>query len=1738
MKAQAGAGYPVSRPPLPAGPSGSAPSTHNAPRTPGDRLQRAALTTLLATLAVAGNGFNLTLFFGVEILFGSVATLLALVWLGTWPAVLVAAAGGAYTFVLWGHPYALIVLVAEAMAVGWHRDWARRRGILPPPIAVSVALYWTLVGIPLVVLFYHWGLGLAWPQVLLVALKQPVNGIFNAALAGLVLVAAQALLQRQSRLPVGQVLFSVLLAGALIPSLALTAWENLDLKDRREGYTAERLFLFGRLAAHHLEMSRLGSPRKTLHLDLDSELADLKSLLRDALPQGTDPMLWLAAKSIADPTAGPKGDAPIAPPQAFAEIPTHTPGLSLRIPSTSQGPRMAQWHQARYRMQIREVPGLPGYVLNLEISASPLIDTLQTTVSRLLALLLAMTLIGVLIAQRLSLWLVRPLQRLVETSRALPEAIREGKPWPAPIGGLYTETGQLADAVGEMARSLATSFGALEGEKERLRRSAASLENAQSIAHMGSWELEISTGTMTWSDESYRLLGYAPGAVEPSRASFLAAVPAGDHLACEAAFAAALERPEGRYRLEHRALGPDGVPRILLAEGRTTFDAQGRPFRVAGTSLEVTQRRATEDALRAQQERYRLVVDNVEDIIVRTDATGRFEFVSPSYCATFGLPESELIGRLNLPEVHPDDRSSTEEAVAALFRPPHSCRIEHRARTGMGWRWFQWSDRALLNEAGQVVAIVAVGRDTTERKAAELAVVQRESMVSELLALAADLVKLSDNEIDAAIVRALGRIGRFIRADRSYLFLVDERAGTLGNTHEWTTDTVDPAIDRCQGLTDADMPALAARLRAGEPVAIPVVAALGADWAAERAIFESQEIRSLLIVPLVLGDTLLGLVGLDAVSEARDWSEVEVHFLQTFANLMAGTLDRARTTEALRTSYERYDQVARQTRTVTWEVDTRGCYSYISPICEQVIGYRAEELIGKPFYELVPLSRRMSVRAAARESLSRRGVIKDWINPILTADGRHIWLSTNGAPRYAPDGTLLGYRGIDTDISERYRAEERLRESEARLGAVFDNAPLGMALVGPDGRVTLANRALGAFLGCDPAIVAGMPVYGMSPPADRRGDRAIVADLMAGRLESYRATKRYRRMDGQEVWGDLRVTMLPSRQGEPPSPIGMVEDVTELYVANEQRQALEDALGRYTTQLEELVDVVNLPLAPLEQVRALLRLGCRSLGMMAAVLGELDGGHRVLAAVRDDDPEGRLPSVGRHVLEELLRHQGQPGVLRSEQLSGSTVAAGFASCIGLAFDCPRPDGPPDTLILTLWSAEASLELGGPERQILRLVAQRVAAVRHEERMQRDLVIAKERETIGHLASGVAHDFNNLLGVIDANLFYLEAGLKDRNADPEIAEVLEETQSALGQAKVITSGMLSLSRAGGVTLDSVDLESAVAELVRILVQILPPAIRLTVQVPAGLTARSNRGFLQAALLNLALNARDAMPNGGDLCIYALPGRWDESARLAVGRTPPGEGVELSVADTGSGMGPEILAHIFDPLFSTKAKQRGHGLGLFMVQEFVSRSGAGLTVTSIPGEGTRFSLLLPPPGDLAGQDPPTEADAPVPRRPVARLRVLVVDDDPRVRDAVGRLLTLEGIDFAVAAQGADCLALLERQPGFDLVLSDIAMPVLDGIGLCSALARERPEAPRDPDDRSRQRPDRYRRPTPEARGPAKASRSPGPAQCHPGRHCRNLHGSGLLADRRWRPPLTMPIRTGCPLSGHAALAIAPA
>ena len=330
--------------------------------------------------------------------------------------------------------------------------------------------------------------------------------------------------------------------------------------------------------------------------------------------------------------------------------------------------------------------------------------------------------------------------------------------------------------------------------------------------------------------------------------------------------------------------------------------------------------------------------------------------------------------------------------------------------------------------------------------------------------------------------------------------------------------------------------------------------------------------------------------------------------------------------------------------------------------------------------------------------------------------------------------------------------------------------------------------------------------------------------------------------------------------------------------------------------------------------------------------------------------------------------------------------------------------------------------------------------RFEEQVRR----GQRLEAIGRLAAGIAHDFNNILTVISAS-----AQLAGRVGDPDrLAACLDDIRAASARGATLTGHLLALGRAQALTPVSVDLAPLVERMAETLRRVLGDPIVVEVAAATDLPrVMIDPGQLELALLNLAINARDAMPDGGHLAL---------TAARATSRPPglaDGDYLALTVADDGRGMDDETRARIFEPFFTTRGDAGGTGLGLAIALGFLSQSGGTITVDSEPGIGTRFTLYLPV--DRTRIAPPEP-----PRRPHARFAgtIVLVDDRDPVRRALAGLLDELGFTTASAASARDALALLASMPAPpDVLLSDVTMPGRSGLELAAELRRDRPALP---------------------------------------------------------------------------------
>ncbi|HEV8598905.1 MAG TPA: PAS domain S-box protein [Gemmatimonadales bacterium] len=627
--------------------------------------------------------------------------------------------------------------------------------------------------------------------------------------------------------------------------------------------------------------------------------------------------------------------------------------------------------------------------------------------------------------------------------------------------------------------------------------------------------------------------------------------------------------------------------------------------------------------------------------------------------------------------------------------------------------------------------------------------------------------------------------------------------------------------------------------------------------------------------------------------------------------------------------------------------------------------------------------------------------------------------------RRTSDGSA---QAIVRDITERRRAEEVIRSEHALLESILATSVAGVMVVTPTGQVVFLNPAAEAALGIMRAQLAdrtelppgwrllsldGEPLPRSALPARRvmaAGDAVRDARLIV------------ERPDGARRILSINAAPLRDGTGRITAVVLSLSDITEQQLAQQAIQESEQQLQHITSAVPGVV--YQYVVGPGAECR---------FTFMSERAQDLFG---VSAADILADPSCWWAMVDPEDHEAATR-AFRPPVTMLEPRS-------------LDF---RIRGPADQL---RWMRDIATALPArdPERLIWNGV---IIDITDRKRLEEELLQSLKMDSLGRLAGGVAHDFNNLLTVIRGYADVLSGQLSGE--DPRLAEV-REIRRAADRATSLTRQLLAMSRRQVLVPREVDLNALVQDLERMLRRVIGEDIDIVVVAGAELgRVRADPSQLEQVLLNLAVNARDAMPNGGSLTISTIrvrvaPGH-DESA---AGGVAPGDYLVLGVADTGVGMDQETKRRIFEPFFTTKPAGEGTGLGLATVYGIVRQSGGAITVESEPGKGTRFRVFLPCVAErAAGADVSTSA-GPVRSGRAPRSLILLVEDDQGVRQLTCRMLEQYGYEVVPAADGAEALQLLSRlHPGVDAVVSDVMMPGIGGTELIRQLRVSWPELP---------------------------------------------------------------------------------
>ena len=660
-------------------------------------------------------------------------------------------------------------------------------------------------------------------------------------------------------------------------------------------------------------------------------------------------------------------------------------------------------------------------------------------------------------------------------------------------------------------------------------------------------------------------------------------------------------------------------------------------------------------------------------------------------------------------------------------------------------------------------------------------------------------------------------------------------------------------------------------------------------------------------------------------------------------------------------------------------------------------------------------------------------------------DGSWRWVWHRGIAEYE-DGQRTGlFVGSIIDVNEEHRARDALRESEARLRRTVDELPLAAWILQADGTTVFLNKRLREYFG-------GRVGF---PPEDRlialhpEDEPAMLAarDKALSAITSCEIEVRARRHDGAWRWHRLHLTPVRSEDGTPAFFISTAVDIHDARAAAEELAASE---ARWRAMAESIPGPVfeTDPDGFNTYTNAFFQAFTGRTAEALLGRGWLDVLHP------DDRPHAietwgeSLCTLAPYQVEYRMR--ASDGTYRWFLCRGNPQLSPDGAVLrwfGTAMDVT------DIVSAREQAARVAVELEVRVEERTRALAETArelsTEMRRREEVQSALLQAQKLEALGQLTGGIAHDFNNVLAAISGSYELLAR----RATDPAQHRLIDNGRRAVDRAANLVRQLLSFARKQELRPTVLDLTEITGETKDLIAHSLGASVTCEVTVEPGTwTVLADRHQLDVALINLAANARDAMPEGGTLRIAARNLPPDASLPPTVA---PGSFVSITVEDTGLGMPVSVLAHAMEPFFTTKAVGKGSGLGLAMVHGFAVQSGGGLCIHSHEGRGTTVEILLPRAGALSDAD--ADCCCATDPQDSSGYVILLIEDDEHVRPVAAAFLTDLGYNVVEAANADGAYALSNALGRLDLIVSDVRMPGVHGPVIVEKLRQERPGLP---------------------------------------------------------------------------------
>lgn len=628
-----------------------------------------------------------------------------------------------------------------------------------------------------------------------------------------------------------------------------------------------------------------------------------------------------------------------------------------------------------------------------------------------------------------------------------------------------------------------------------------------------------------------------------------------------------------------------------------------------------------------------------------------------------------------------------------------------------------------------------------------------------------------------------------------------------------------------------------------------------------------------------------------------------------------------------------------------------------------------------------------------RRAFASRQPVRNFIVGVTRpAHNDQVWMLVNANPVLTARGSVAEVIVTFVDVTARIAAERELSVSENRFRALFEQAAVGVGQTDAQtGRFLRVNQRFADIVGYTCEEMTHLTVADITHEEDAKLDLENLAQMRSGRVREYAREKRYVRKDGSAVWVSLTASAI-GPPGEPPALfIAVVKDISE-------RKQAEFEIRRQAA-------FAHFNPNPVLELSA------------TGEVTYFNGATREMAnSLGKKSLSQILPPTTSTIVRECLA-TAKP-VLRVEtQVQQRTISWSFFPVV-------------DTQAVHCYAGD----------------------ITERKQIEEHLRQSQKMEAVGQLSGGVAHDFNNLLTVIQGHVGLLEAR---GNVPADVADSLHEIAHAAARATALTRQLLTLSRKQAMQARGIDANEVVKNISKMLRRVLREDIKLDVRyASASAPIHADLGMIEQVLVNLVVNARDAMPMGGKLSVEVACVEISPEAAKLLPNARPGAFVRLAVRDTGTGIAPEVLSKIFEPFFTTKEAGKGTGLGLANVYGIVEQHSGWIEVQTEVGRGTTFSVHLPL----------RDASAPAPA-PGALLAdfvggtetILFVEDDLLLRLVIESLLTRQGYRVLTATDGIAALELWRRHHAdIRLLLTDMILPNgMNGHELSERLVSEQPD-----------------------------------------------------------------------------------